>query len=109
MHEGELTGCSMDTPTYYDLGWYGDEAEGCLEWLIEGYGVDLTGFDFDTYYPPEFEGRSAPAALLCSLLPFVGSWLRNRRSYRPQTLGIIDQLIRFERWSLVAVDDKSAP
>jgi hypothetical protein len=100
----ELARSSMATRTFHDLGWYGDEAEGCLEWLVEKYGVDLTGFDFDIYYPPEFESRSKVSALVLSLLPFVGSWLRRRRSYLPLTLQMIDRLIQDKQWKIVAME-----
>jgi hypothetical protein len=104
IYEREMATSSMNTRTYHDLGWYGDVAEGCLELLMEKYGVDMTGFHFDTYYPPEFEGQSAASSLLCSLLPFVGTWLRKRRPYRPLTLEMVHRLIHVKKWEIVAVE-----
>jgi hypothetical protein len=56
--EQRIAGMSMHTRLFHDLGAYGDSAIEDMQLLEEEFGVDLSGFEFAKYFPPEFEGRS---------------------------------------------------
>lgn len=88
----------MNTSLYHDLGMYGDTALENIEQLQEKFGVDLSGFDFDKYFPPEFEGRNRFEAYLITFVPFLGTILRRRRTYASLTLEMINSSIRTKRW-----------
>ena len=78
---------------YHDLGIYGDIAESCLETLTDVYGVDLSAFEFDKYFPPEFEGYSTVQSFLFSCIPFLASRRRVSRKHTRLTLGEIKSSI----------------
>ncbi len=99
--EQRLATMNKSTRLYHDLGLYGDNAIDDMSFLQTKFGVDLSEFDFDSYFPPEFEGRNGIEAFLLSLIPFSGLMMRRRRTYLPITLEMIDQSIRAGRWTEV--------
>lgn len=84
---------------YHDLGLYGDTAEACMEALIDHYQVDMTGFEFEKFFPPEFAGKNLITRTLLWLVPFAGKAARQRGQYLPLTLETIDRTIKSKRWS----------
>lgn len=69
-----------------------------MEGLIKGHQVDLTGFDFDRYFPPEFPGRTFLETLLLWIIPFAGDIARRCAKYRPFTLAMLDRVISTKHW-----------
>jgi hypothetical protein len=96
--ERRIASMSMNTRLFHDLGIYGDSAIEDTQLLLEKFGVDLSGFDFAKYFPPEFEGRNKFEAFLITCVPFLTMVLRKRRVYFPLTLDMIDRSIRAKRW-----------
>lgn len=96
--KGKISECHSDTRLYHDLGIYGDVAEACVEVLIRDYGVDMSGFDFDEFFPQEFSGENSFTRVVGWVLPFVAQKIRSGREYSPLTLEMIDHLMRVKRW-----------
>jgi len=46
---------------YQDLNIYGDIAEAYMNVLADRYHVNMAGFEFDSFFPQEFAGKSALA------------------------------------------------
>ena len=100
LSDNKIALCSGSTRMYHDLCLYGDIAEACIEVLAERYNVDLSGFEFDKFFPQEFVGKSRFARVLLWILPYAGSFARKRAcpEYKPLTLDRIDQAIRTKKW-----------
>lgn len=96
--ERQIGKMTMNTRLYHDLGEYGDSAIEDMQHLADKFGVDLSSFEFARYFPPEFVGRNRLEKILISWLPFASTIIRSRSSYRPLTLGMIDQSIRAKIW-----------
>ena len=79
---------------YHDLGIYGDIAESCIDVLADSYKVDLSHFEFDKYFPPEFEGESFLQRMLYSFLPFYAVKLRASKEYQLLTFADIKNAIK---------------
>ncbi len=90
--------CDHNTRMYHDLGIYGDIADSCMEVLAEHFGVDLSGFEFEQFFPREFEGKSVLTRVLLWLVPFAGAVARRYGKWSPLTLARIDRAIRNKRW-----------
>lgn len=88
---------TRDTRLWHDLGIYGDIAEGNLECLHDHFGVDLTEFDFEKYFPVEFIGNSVVTSILIRMVPFLGDYFRRRVELTPLTLGMIEDAITNKR------------
>lgn len=101
LSERKIARCNGDTRMYHDLGIYGDIAEAYMEELADHYHVDLTGFEFDKFFPPEFAGKNALLGALFSILPFAGHVARQRGEYLPLTLTMMERVIRAKQWSAV--------
>jgi hypothetical protein len=98
LSERQIARCSEATRMYHDLDLYGDIAEGCMEVLAKDYRVDLSGFEFEKFFPSEFAGKSRLTGFLLQLVPFAGKAARQRGVYLPLTLGMIGGAIRTGRW-----------
>ena len=96
--ERQIDRMSINTRMYHDLGVYGDSAIEDMQVLAEKFGVNLSNFDFDRYFPPQFEGRNRFEMVLINSLPFVSKIVRDRREYLPVTLAMIDQSLREKTW-----------
>lgn len=92
--------CSADTRMYHDLGFYGDIAEAWIDMLVVEYHVDLSGFEFEKFFPPEFEGEDMLTCTVLWLVPFAAAIVRRRKrdTYLPLTLGMIDNMIHTKKW-----------
>lgn len=86
---------------YYDLGLYGDIAEDYMEELTDHSHVDLSGFAFDKFFPPESAGKNALLGALFSILPFVGYVARQPNEYLPLTLKMMENAMRAKQWRAV--------
>lgn len=98
LSDREIAQCNPSTCLYHDLGLYGDMAEAFLDMLVEQYQVNLTGFEFERYFPPEFIGKSALARILFWIVPFAAYAARRRSRWSPLTLDMIERLILSKRW-----------
>lgn len=99
LSENELIKCNMDTRLYQDLGVYGDVAESYVEVLSNHYGVDMSGFEFDDFFPPEFDGRNWIASFFLWIFPLLGYMVRRRKKYHAFTLRKLENIISVGRWS----------
>jgi hypothetical protein len=109
LSERRIAQCSGNTRMYHDLGLYGDIAETCMEVLADHYHVDLTGFEFDSYFPPEFAGKNALISIFLSIVPFAGYLARQRGKYSPLTLEMIENVMRAKQWRVVERRDDQLP
>jgi hypothetical protein len=98
LSEKKLAQCSGSTRMYHDLGIYGDIAEAYMEELVERYQVDLSGFEFEKFFPHEFAGRSALTRILLWITPFAGKASRRRGEWLPLTLERVDRAIQSKKW-----------
>jgi|KBSMisStandDraft_5_1062788.scaffolds.fasta_scaffold287874_2 hypothetical protein len=93
--EEEIAQMSMNTRLFHDLGFYGDTAEDLIRVLERRFGVDLSKFRFDRYFPPEFEGRNKFEAFIRNIaVPIESRLIRDRDQYAPLSLGMLN------RWML---------
>lgn len=99
LSDGKLAKCNGDTRLYQDLDIYGDIAEAYMEVLADRYHVDMTDFEFDKFFPPEFAGKNALTRALLWIAPFAGNVARQRSEYPPLTLSRLDQVIHIKRWT----------
>lgn len=98
LSERTIAQCSGKTRMYHDLGLYGDIAEAYIEALAEHYRVDLSSFEFEKFFPPEFSGKNAFTGAFLSVIPFAGYIARQRSEWLPLTLERIERAIRSKRW-----------
>lgn len=96
----KISRLTMDSRLYHDLGIYGDEAEGCMEALQTEFGVDMSGFDFSDYFPPEFPGRNGLTATLIAFLPLSvrRRFVHANCTYKPFTLVMLQDALQAKRW-----------
>lgn len=99
LSESKIAQCNGGTRMYHDLGLYGDIAEACMEVLAKDYRVDLSGFEFEKFFPQEFAGKNVLARALLWLVPFAGNVARQQGEWLPLTLERIDQAISSKRWT----------
>lgn len=100
LSESKIAQCSISTRMYHDLGLYGDIAEADMGVLADYYLVDLSGFEFDKFFPPEFAGKSPLARVLHWIVPFYGKLVRGNGKYLPLTLEMIERAMRTKRWCM---------
>ncbi len=93
-----LAQCSGSTRMYHDLGLYGDVAEAYMEALADQYHVDLSGFEFEKFFPSEFPGKNMLTRTFLWFVPFARSVVRKRCEYEPLTLEMIDRVLRTKQW-----------
>ena len=98
LSEKEIESCNESTRMYHDLGLYGEIAEAYLEVLAEHFFVDLSDFEFEKFFPTEFDGKRAITRFFLWIVPFAGGVARRRGKWRPLTLEMVDRTIRAKRW-----------
>ena len=90
--------CSRDgfrlLSVYHDLGIYGDEAESYIELLEDEFGVDISKFNFDQYFPSEFYEK-VPLPRF-SFKPFIFLWgsKKNDDRYQRFTIELVEEAIQ---------------
>lgn len=95
----KIARCAGSTRMYHDLGLYGEIADGCMSVLVDHYHVDLSGLEFEKFFPPEFPGRNMLTRALFWITPFADKVVRHSDEYLPLTLDMIDRMIQTKRWS----------
>jgi hypothetical protein len=98
LSERTIARCNGSTRMYHDLGLYGDIAEAYLGVLANSYHVDMSGFEFEKFFPLEFAGRNKLSRALLWIVPFAGMVARRRGEYFPLTLDMIARTIRAKWW-----------
>ena len=98
LSESKIAQCSGSTRMYHDLGLYGDIAEAYMGVLADHYHVDLSGFEFEKFFPPEFAGTNMLTRALLWIVPFAGNAARGSSEHLPLTLEMIDGVMRSKRW-----------
>jgi hypothetical protein len=92
--------CNPSTRLYHDLGFYGEIADNCIAVLVNHYRVDMSGFVFEDFFPPEFPGSTPLTIVLLWLTPFASWIFRCRQNYSPLTLEAIEKVISAGSWRL---------
>ena len=98
LSDSKLAQCNESTRMYHDLDLYGDIAEAYMEVLGKQYQVDLANFQFEKFFPTEFQGKNMLTRTLLWLIPFANMASRQRNNYQPLTLSMIDRAIRTKHW-----------
>lgn len=98
LSERKILACNQDTCLYHDLGDYGDVAEANMELLQDHFGVDLSGFRFEDYFPVEIPGNNFFERLIFWSIPFAGFLHRRRQTFMPITLRMIHDALLQKKW-----------
>ncbi|MDR4517580.1 MAG: DUF1493 family protein [Nitrosomonas sp.] len=93
----EIECCTHETRMYHDLGIYGDIAETCMSVLEDYYHVDLSDFEFEKFFPPEFIGKNMFTRSFLWFFPFMGNTIRKHGKYLPLTLRMIEAALKHNR------------
>lgn len=88
----EARSLSYDTKFYHDLGYKGDTAEECME-KLQNMGVDMEGFIFRDFFPPEFH-----ESFILNLLPIPEKLLIKKEKYKPLTLAMLEGVLETKIW-----------
>jgi len=93
---------TLGTRLFHDLDVYGDTADEYMILMSEEFNVDLTGFDFEKYFPTEFYQGSFFALHLCTMFP--SRWVRFRyfepiSTFKPLTLRMIQNALETKKWN----------
>jgi len=99
----KIARCSGSTRMYHDLGLYGETAEEFLEVLRDDYHVDLSGLEFEKFFPYEFESSVFSTRIFPIFVPSV-KW-RRRHEYLPLTLAMMDEMMHTKQWQLVKMNN----
>ncbi|WP_368501967.1 DUF1493 family protein [Photobacterium sp. 1_MG-2023] len=67
--KSDIKGYKYSTRLYHDLGIYGDEAYEFISILETSFGVDLSSFVFESYFPMEFPGDTQSQRVFYWLFP----------------------------------------
>jgi hypothetical protein len=79
----QIESYGMGTRIFHDLGIYGEIAEDHMVTLANDFGVDLSAFVFEDYFPNEFAGQTT----LQTWLFWVFPWLTINRIKKAKTHG----------------------
>lgn len=99
LSEKKVAESGPETELLKNLGVYGDIAEAYMETLEKEFNVDMSQFEFENYFPPEFAGGSTIERLLYWIVPPLARKQRRAEDFRPVTLRMIDEAIRERRWA----------
>jgi hypothetical protein len=99
--ETEIFSSNLDARLYHDLGVYGDEAIYGLEYLSKQLNVDLSGFEFDKYFPAEFAGKTKFEIYFYCLFPWLRVFTQNDSGFKPITLAMMERIIQCKTWSVI--------
>ena len=94
--EKKVGSFSYETKFFHDLGFMGDTAEECMV-MLEDIGVDMSGFNFRTYFPPEFHDN-----FILNLLPIPERLLIKKEKYKPLTLAMLEKVLDAKKWSILS-------
>ncbi|MEQ8315108.1 MAG: DUF1493 family protein [Gammaproteobacteria bacterium] len=92
LREGDLS-----VRLYHDCDVWGEEAEGCILNLRDKYGVDISNFQFDQYFPPELVKAPFSGIKIIYNSPFLRKYLTPRKEHKPLTFAEINLAIRTKK------------
>jgi len=70
-----------------------------MEVPSDEYRVDLTGFEFERFFPPEFIGKTVLLRLWLWAIPSAADSMRRRTQYGTLELGRVGKVIAAHGWS----------
>ncbi len=82
-----------NTRLWHDLGVYGDIAESYIELMRDKYGVDISNFCFDDYFPTDFSGGSTFQIFIFSAIPFLRNRYNKKQPFKPLTLATVEKVL----------------
>lgn len=94
--EGQIGRWDGETRLLQDIGLAGDNAWDEFSLMRQEFGVDLTGFEMDTYFPSELSWET----LMVSLFWWTKVAHRIKDKYPPITLAMIERVLVTKRWEL---------
>lgn len=92
--DAEIDKYNVNTRVYQDMGLYGDDAIDLFDALAEIYHVDMSGFSFEKYFPPEFYHSLSPIKFLRWFL--LGQ--AENKKYPEISLNMIEHTLSVKRW-----------
>lgn len=96
--ESQINGYTLNTKLYHELGVYGDEALEYISNLEGAFGVDLSSFVFEEYFPDEFPGKTKGQKVLYWFFPWLSRNTQTSKVYKPVTLNMVEQSILNKKW-----------
>jgi hypothetical protein len=102
--EAQIKECTPNTKLYHELGVYGDVAYDHISNLEEMFGVDLSLFVFEEYFPDEFIGKTKVQKVFYWFLPWLSPRPQSDKVYKPITLNMLEQFILNKKWIDVLSD-----
>lgn len=87
---------NVHTRFYHDLNIYGDEAEPIVEELERR--IDISSFNPDLYFPPEFSGENFLSRVTYWLVPFSRRISKSKDKYKPLNFGDVMAALERGRW-----------
>ncbi|RKQ69133.1 hypothetical protein DES40_1919 [Litorimonas taeanensis] len=93
LSNNQIEDLTKDTSFYHDLNYYGDEAWELI-FIIRKMGVDVTGINFEDYFPPEFSNKGLLKSLFVSVTPFSKRRNSVKLNYKRFTLLMVDSAFR---------------
>lgn len=91
--DNQIAGYTYYTQLYHEMGVYGDMAYDHIIILEESFGVDLSSFVFEDYFPDEFPGRNRVQKCFFWFFSWLIPKAAIRKQYKPITLQMIGQAI----------------
>lgn len=92
LKEGDLS-----VRLYHDCEVWGEEAENCIFSLRDKFGVDISSFRFDAFFPPEIERGSFWRMKFAQYFPVISKYLEPEIEYRSLTFADINQAIKSKK------------
>ncbi|MCC8968403.1 DUF1493 family protein [Bradyrhizobium sp. Pear76] len=92
--DSQIDSWNSETRLLQDIGLAGDNAWDEFSRMHREFGVDLTGFEVDRYFPPELSWTNLAMSLLWRTE--LGNRLRNK--YPPISLGLIECVLAAKKW-----------
>lgn len=88
----------LGTELYHELGIYGEVAYDHLFNLEKSFGVDMSSFVFEVYFPDEFVGKTTVGKVFYWFFPWLWHKNKGRDDYQSLTLGMLEQAILDKKW-----------
>lgn len=91
-----LAKSSLETCFYHVLNIYGDESDPILEEMERR--IDISSFNVDLYFPPEFPGKNFLSNMFYRFTPHLHGILGLKEKYRPLTFGDVMKALERGTW-----------
>jgi len=87
---------SLDTSFYHDLNIYGDEADPIIEEMERR--IDMSSFNVDLYFPPEFPGGNFISNMIYRVTPKFHKALGLKEKYLRLTFADVMKALEIGGW-----------